>query len=182
MSSLLVWQCPHRSYFDGKLQQFSTRGVQDFWSNCLINILAGKTTIPGHFADAAGTLRAAVDDGTFCRQVSSTILLVMMQRAENVHSQTFCRLVQSCVQSQRVGHAVSFLSPRSPAVQRSSRMQATSCSLTCPQRRHACADRTRCCPPVHRGAAALALLLSEATKCWPRSHRSAGRALCVFFF
>ena len=94
MSSLLVWQCPHRSYFDGKLQQFSTRGVQDFWSNCLINILAGKTTIPGHFADAAGTLRAAVDDGTFCRQVSSTILLVMMQRAENVHSQTFCRLVQ----------------------------------------------------------------------------------------
>ena len=127
------------------------------------------------------TLRAAVDDGTFCRQVSSTILLVMMQRAENVHSQTFCRLVQSCVQSQRVGHAVSFLSPRSPAVQRSSRMRATSCSLTCPQRRHACADRTRCCPPVHRGAAALALLLSEATKCWPRSHRSAGRALCVFF-
>ena len=103
----------------------------------------------------------------------------MMRRAEHVHSQTFCRQVQCFVQSQSVGHAVSFLSPRSATLQRSSRMRATSCSLTCPWRLHACADMPRCCPPVHRGAAALALLRSEATKWWPQGHRSAGRAWCT---
>ena len=127
------------------------------------------------------TLRAAVDDGTFCRQVSSTILLVMMQRAENVHSKPFVvwYKLRSVTEGWTCGvFPVSEISRRTEIVTHASNIMQLDMS-SAPSR---LADRTRCCPPVHRGLQHWPCCCLKTTKCWPRSHRSAGRALWRFFF